>query len=55
MGSQDVLPLSLIALLACGHDKRKAKDFFIGGETRLVSGKAAWGSLVGAASAQQEQ
>ena len=27
--------------LSYGHDKRKARDFFIGGETRLVSGKAA--------------
>ena len=44
MGSQDVLPLNLIALLSWGHDKRKAKDLFIGGETRLVSGKAARGT-----------
>ena len=45
MGSQDVLPLNLIALLSWGHDKRKAKDLFIGGETRLVSGKAARGRI----------
>ena len=45
MGSQDVLPLNLIALLSWGHDKMKAKDLFIGGEIRLVSGKAAQGLI----------
>ena len=55
MGSQDVLPLSLIALLLWGHDKRKARDPFFGGETRLVSEKLPGGALVGVASAQQKQ
>ena len=55
MGSQDVLPLNLIALLSWGHDKRKARDFSLAEKQGSSAEKPPKGSLVGAASAQQEQ